>query len=143
MEYLWAKAAHVVAAAMLLGHSVSTLMLAAAAHKSREAAVVSFTRRFIKVSDFVIVATTVTAVFATGVVTLEIGRLPFHSSRWAVAGSGLFGFAIFCWLAVLVPIQIRLSKRDSRSLEWAWVAGKVVVIFALIASTVVMVTKLA
>jgi uncharacterized membrane protein len=111
------KLIHLLGAAVLFGTGLGIAFFMWMAHRTRDAAMIAGTARFVVIADFIFTASAVVAQPASGVALAWLEGYSLLES-WIVAGIALYVLVGLCWLPV-VAIQMRL-----RDLAQAAVQGR-------------------
>lgn len=108
-SYLALKSLHIVGVVLFLGNIIVTGWWKVAADLTGNPTIIAFAQRQVTVTDWVFTLGTSTLVGAAG-----LGNALLHdialTSPWILSGSGLFLASAVIWLAVLVPVQSRLTR---------------------------------
>ena len=152
MEYLTLKWLHVLSSTVLFGAGVASAFYLVLATLTRDAKQVAVVSRLVVVTDWVFTAATAVFQPLSGFWMLHVAGIPF-STPWVRWSTGLYAFAIACWLPV-VWIQLRLrdlsqaAARDGTDLPpryWrlfgVWTVLGFAAFFAFLAIFHLMITK--
>ncbi len=153
MAYETAKFIHIVGVIVLIGNVTATAIWKFFADRSGDPKIVGFSQRLVTVTDWSLTFWGVILTVVGGYSAAAIGRMNLLSDRWLVLGQTLFLLSGVIWIAMLIPLQVRMA-RLARQFEdggpipvkysvasRAWYFVGVVATVPLIGATWVMIAK--
>jgi uncharacterized membrane protein len=153
MAYETAKFIHIVGVLVLVGNVTATAIWKFFADKTGDARIVGFSQRLVTVTDWSLTFWGVIFTVVGGYSAAAIGQMNVLADRWLVLGQMLFLLSGLMWVAMLIPLQVRMA-RLARQFEdggpipakyaaasRAWFVVGVIATVPLIAATWVMIAK--
>lgn len=152
-SYLILKTLHVIGAVVLLGNAVVTGFWKAMADRTGDIRVIRFAVRLVALTDILFTLVGAALVFSSGLINAMLHGMDFLEIRWMRWGLGLLAASGAIWGAVLIPLQIRLTKivqsvsdtgpvpADYDRLSRTWAAFGTLSTLLLLAALVFMVVK--
>jgi len=110
MTYEAAKFVHVLGVILLLGNVTATAIWKFFADRTGDPKIVGFAQRLITLTDWSLTFWGVLLTIGGGYAAAVIGQLDLLSDRWLVIGQILFVVSGAMWLAILVPLQVRMAR---------------------------------
>ena len=153
MAYETAKFIHIVGVIVLVGNVTATAIWKFFADRSGDSKIVGFSQRLVTVTDWSLTFWGVILTVAGGYGAAAIGGMNPLSDRWLVLGQFLFLLSGFMWIAMLIPLQVRLARmarqfRDGGPIPGeyavasrAWFVVGIIATVPLIAAIWVMIAK--
>lgn len=108
--YLWLKAAHILGAVLFLGNIIVTGWWKVMADRTRDPRIVAFAQRQVTLTDYVFTLSGVLIVLGSGLANVHLNGIAYSANAWLQWGIGLFIASGVIWVAVLVPLQVRLAR---------------------------------
>lgn len=153
MAYETAKFIHILGVIVLVGNVTATAMWKFFADRSGDPGIVGFSQHLVTITDWSLTFWGVILTVVGGYGAAAIGRMNPLSDRWLILGQALFLLSGVLWVAILVPLQIRMARmarrfRNGGSIpdgyrmaSRAWLAVGIAATLPLIAAMWVMVAK--
>jgi len=110
MAYETAKFIHIVGVMILVGNVTATAIWKFFGDRSGDAKIVSFAQRMVTVTDWSLTLWGVILTVVGGYSAAAIGQMNLLSDRWLVLGQILFLMSGLMWIAMLIPLQVRLAR---------------------------------
>lgn len=107
--YLALKSLHIVGAVLFIGNIIVTGWWKVAADLTRNPTIIAFAQRQVTLTDWVFTLGGVTLVAVAGCGNALLHDIPF-TTPWIAWGEALFLASGVVWLAVLIPVQSRLTR---------------------------------
>lgn len=107
--YLALKSLHIVGAVLFIGNIIVTGWWKVAADLTRNPIIIAFAQRQVTVTDWVFTLGGVTLVAAAGCGNALLHDIAF-TTPWIAWGEALFIASGVVWVAVLIPVQSRLTR---------------------------------
>ena len=107
--YLALKAAHVVGVVLFVGNIIVTGWWKVMADRTRDPAIIAFAQRQVTLTDWVFTLGGVGLLTAAGCGNALLHDIPL-TTGWIAWGEALFIASGVVWVAVLVPVQSRLTR---------------------------------
>lgn len=111
--YLALKSAHVVGVVLFVGNIIVTGWWKMMADRTRDPVVIAFAQRQVTLTDWVFTFGGVCLVTAAGCGNALLHDIPL-TTPWIAWGEVLFIASGVIWIAVLVPVQSRLTRLTRR-----------------------------
>lgn len=108
-SYFLLKSLHLVGVVMFLGNIIVTAWWKVAADRTKDPQIVAFAQRQVTLTDWIFTLGGVVLVLGGGVGTAAAGGLPL-STPWLAIGLALFVASGVIWIALLIPLQMRLAR---------------------------------
>jgi uncharacterized membrane protein len=153
MAYETAKFIHILGVIILVGNVTATAMWKFFADRSGDPKIVGFAQRLITFTDWSLTFWGVVLTMAGGYGAAALGQFDLFSDRWLVLGQCLFVVSGIMWLAILIPLQVRMARmarsfegggaipKEYTSASRAWFIVGIVSTIPLVAATWVMISK--
>lgn len=107
--YLALKSLHIVGAVLFIGNIIVTGWWKVAADLTRNPTIIAFAQRQVTLTDWVFTTGGVTLVAVAGCGNALLHDIPF-TTTWIAWGDALFIASGVVWLAVLIPVQGKLTR---------------------------------
>lgn len=111
--YLALKSVHVVGVVLFVGNIIVTGWWKVMADRTGDPVIIAFAQRQVTLTDWVFTLGGVCLVTAAGCGNALLHDIPF-TTPWIVWGEALFIASGVVWIAVLVPVQSRLTRLSRR-----------------------------
>jgi uncharacterized membrane protein len=108
-SYLLLKTIHLVGVVLFIGNIIVTGWWKFMADATRDARIIGFAQRQVTLTDWVFTFGGVVLVGIGGIGNAELHGMPMTVS-WLAVGNGLFAASGIIWVAILIPLQIRLGR---------------------------------
>jgi uncharacterized membrane protein len=137
--YLLFKSLHLIGVILFIGNVAVSGMWKAMADRTRDPRIIAFAQRLITMTDWTFTLTGVVLVGISGFASAGTAHLPM-STPWIAIGTGLFAGSGAIWLAILVPLQLKLGRlaksfTDGGTIPDAyWRLEKLWVVFGILAT---------
>jgi len=112
--YLLLKTIHLIGVVLFIGNIVVTGWWKYMADRTRDPRIIAFAQRQVTLTDWVFTFGGVVLVGVGGIGNAALHDMPM-SVPWLGIGSLLFGASGVIWIAILVPLQIRLGRMRAPS----------------------------
>jgi uncharacterized membrane protein len=107
--YLVMKSLHVVGAILFVGNIIVSGWWKAMADRTRDPRIIAFAQGQVTLTDWAFTLSGIVLLALSGAAGAAIGGLP-AATPWIATGSALFGASGVIWIAILVPLQMRLGR---------------------------------
>lgn len=108
-SYLLLKTIHLVGVVLFIGNIVVTGWWKLMADLTRNPRIVGFAQRQVTLTDWVFTFGGVVLVAVGGIGNAALHDMPMTVS-WLALGNGLFAASGIIWIAILIPLQIKLAR---------------------------------
>ena len=108
-SYLLLKTVHLVGAVLFIGNIVVTGWWKFMADATRDARIIGFAQRQVTLTDWIFTLGGVVLVAIGGIGNAALHGMPLDTP-WLALGSILFTASGIIWVAVLIPLQMRLGR---------------------------------
>jgi uncharacterized membrane protein len=108
-SYSLLKSLHVLGVVLFIGNIIITGWWKVMADRTRDPRIVAFAQRQVTLTDWVFTLGGVVLVMVGGPGNALMHGIPLTTS-WLLIGNGLFTASGLVWLAILVPLQIKLGR---------------------------------
>jgi uncharacterized membrane protein len=108
-SYLFLKTLHLVGVVVFIGNIIVTAWWKVMADRTRDPKIVAFAQRQVTFTDWAFTFTGVVLVGVGGIANARLHDMPL-STPWLAWGLGLFAISGVIWIAILIPIQMRLAR---------------------------------
>jgi uncharacterized membrane protein len=108
-SYLALKTLHLIGVVIFIGNIIVTAWWKAMADVTRDAKIIAFAQRQVTLTDWVFTLGGVTLLAIGGYGNAGLNHIPM-TLPWLVWGNALFILSGLIWVAVLIPVQIRLAR---------------------------------
>jgi uncharacterized membrane protein len=153
-SYLLVKSLHLIGVVIFVGNILVTAWWKVMADRTRDPKIVAFAQRQVSLTDWVFTLGGVVLVAMGGIGNAYLHDIPM-TTPWIALGSALFAASGLIWIAILIPLQVKLARmarefasapaipeRYWRLERWWGVFGSLAMLLPL-ANIVVMVFKFA
>ena len=107
--YLALKSLHILGVVLFVGNIVVTGWWKVMADRTRHPAIVAFAQRQVTMTDWLFTFGGSTLVVVGAYANVYLHDLPLDAP-WLVWGQALFFLSGLLWVAILIPLQIRLAR---------------------------------
>lgn len=108
-SYLLLKSVHLVGVVIFVGNIIVTGWWKLMADRTRDPKIIAFAQRQVTTTDWVFTFGGVTLVAIGGYGNAALHGIPL-TVTWLAWGNALFLLSGVIWIAILVPVQIRLAR---------------------------------
>src|SRR6516165_1194120 len=108
-EYLLLKTLHLIGVVILLGNIIITGWWKAMADRTGDPRIIAFAQRQVTLTDWVFTFGGAVLVGIGGIANARLHEMPM-TTPWLYTGNMLFAASGVIWVAVLIPLQIRLAR---------------------------------
>ena len=108
-SYLLLKTVHLVGVVIFLGNIIVTAWWKVMADRTRDPKIIAFAQRQVTLTDWVFTFGGVTLVAIGGYGNAALHGMPL-TVGWLAWGNALFIASGVIWIAVLIPVQIKLAR---------------------------------
>jgi uncharacterized membrane protein len=108
-SYLLLKTIHVIGVVIFIGNIVVTAWWKVMADRTRDPKIVAFAQRQVTLTDWVFTFSGVVLVAVGGIGNAVLNGMPM-TTLWLALGNGLFALSGLIWIAVLIPLQVKLAR---------------------------------
>jgi uncharacterized membrane protein len=108
-SYLLLKTLHLVGVVIFLGNIIVTAWWKVMADRTRDPKIIAFAQRQVALTDWVFTFGGVTLVAIGGYGNAALHGMPL-TVGWLAWGNALFIASGVIWIAVLIPVQIKLAR---------------------------------
>lgn len=108
--YLVLKSLHILGAVVFLGNIIVTGWWKVMADRTGEPKIIAFAQRQVTLTDFIFTGGGVALVLVTGIANADIHDMDYWHTRWLAWGMWLFIASGVIWVAILIPLQIKLAQ---------------------------------
>ena len=114
MLYQYLKILHITAAVLLAANVLVTGFWKIYADKSNNGAIIGFSQRLVKKTDWGLTMFFGIVAGVTGYVLAIVANYDLMSISWLVWGQVTFWFALVVWLFAIVPLQKKMTRISSK-----------------------------
>lgn len=107
--YLVMKTLHLVGAILFVGNIIVTGWWKAMADRTRDPRIIAFAQRQVTLTDGAFTFTGIVLLALSGAAGAAIGGIP-ATTHWIAEGGALFAASGVIWIAILLPLQMRLGR---------------------------------
>jgi uncharacterized membrane protein len=108
-SYLLLKSMHLLGVVIFIGNIIVTAWWKLMADRTRDPKIIAFAQRQVTSTDWVFTLGGVTLVAVGGYGNAALHAMPL-TVTWLAWGNALFLLSGAIWIAVLIPVQIRLAR---------------------------------
>jgi uncharacterized membrane protein len=108
-SYLLLKTIHLVGAVLFIGNIIITGWWKFMADATRDPRIIGFAQRQVTLTDWVFTFGGVVLVGIGGIGNAELHDMPLNTP-WLALGSALFIASGIIWIAILIPLQMKLGR---------------------------------
>jgi uncharacterized membrane protein len=108
-SYLLLKSIHLVGVVIFIGNIVVTAWWKVMADLTRDPKIVAFAQRQVTLTDWVFTLGGVALVAVGGIGNALLNGLPM-TTTWLALGNALFAVSGVIWIAILIPLQMKLVR---------------------------------
>ena len=142
MTYEILRFTHVLGVVIFMGNIIVTALWKISADKTRNPQVVAFSQELVSLTDWVFTLGGVALVLIGGYGMAWLSGIDHFATGWLLWGEILFTFSAIIWLAILVPLQIKMHreakifKSDGQIPEAYWRKNRLWYIWGIVATSV-------
>lgn len=107
--YLALKSLHILGVVLFVGNIIVTGWWKVMADRTRHPAIVAFAQRQVTLTDWIFTFGGSTLVVVGAYANVYLHDLPL-AAPWLVWGQAMFFLSGLLWVAILIPLQIRLAR---------------------------------
>ncbi len=107
--YLAMKSLHILGVVLFVGNIIVTGWWKVQADRTRNPAIVAFAQRQVTLTDWIFTFGGSTLVVVGAYANVYLHDLPL-AAPWLVWGQAMFFLSGLLWVAILIPLQIRLAR---------------------------------
>jgi uncharacterized membrane protein len=107
--YLALKSLHILGVVLFVGNIIVTGWWKVQADRTRNPAIVAFAQRQVTLTDWIFTFGGSTLVVVGAYANVYLHDLPL-AAPWLVWGQAMFFLSGLLWVAILIPLQIRLAR---------------------------------